>query len=119
MLRAMTVVGRVLLLAAAGLLCLGSSKSTPRAGQSRSLQKRKDAQLRHPALQVVNRSAEVVKLAFVGPVRRLVIAPPQEQARTLLAAGVYKLEVRRGGRLLRREKVRLHRGHRYRLEIAP
>jgi hypothetical protein len=119
MLRAMTVLGRMLLLAAAGFLCVGSAKSGPGARQSRGLQKKKDAQLRHPALQVVNRSAEVVKLAFHGPVRRVVIAPPQEQARTLLAAGEYKLEVRRGGRLLRREKVRLQKGHRYRLEIAP
>jgi len=108
-----------MLLIAAGLVCVGSAKGTARSHQSRTLHKRKDAQLRHPALHVVNRSAEVVRLAFRGPVQRLVTAPPQEHARTLLAAGVYKLEVRKGGRLLRREKVRLRKGHRYRMEIAP
>lgn len=119
----MTVLGRVLLLVAAGLLCVGSAKGSSRgaaqAQQNKTLQQQKDAQLRHPALQVVNRSAEVVRLAFSGPVSRLVVAPPQEHARTLLAAGLYKLEVRQGGRVLRREKVRLRKGHRYRLEIAP
>lgn len=119
MLRSMVYLGRALLLVAAGLLCVGSAKQTARSQQSRTLQQKKDAQLRHPALHVVNRSAEVVRLAFRGPVQRLVIAPPQEHARTLLAAGVYKLEVRRGSRLLYREKVRLRKGHRYRMEIAP
>lgn len=108
-----------MLLCAATLLCVGSSKKAAPTGAGRTLQSRKDSQLRHPALHVVNHSAEVVQLALSGPVRRLLVAPPQEQARTLLAAGLYKLEVRRGGRVLRREKVRLHPGHRYRLEIAP
>jgi hypothetical protein len=115
----MVSVGRVLLLVVAGLLCVGSAKRSPLARQSRTLREKKDGQLRHPAVHVVNRSSEVVRLAFRGPVRRLVTAPPQEHTRTLLAAGVYKLEVRRGGRLLRREKVLLRKGHRYRLEIAP
>lgn len=119
MLRAMVHLGRGLLLVVAGLLCVGSAKQTPQARQNRILQTQKDAQLRHPALLVVNRSTEVVRLTFHGPVRRLVIAPPLELARTLLAAGVYKLEVRRGGRLLRRQKILLREGHRYRLEIAP
>ncbi len=119
MLRPMVTPGRLLLLAAAGLLCVGSAKKSSGARQSRTFQTKKDAQLRHPALHVVNRSAEVVRLSFRGPVRRFLIAPPQEHARTLLAAGWYKLEVRRGGRLWRREKVLLRKGHRYRLEIAP
>ncbi len=119
MLRSMVNSGRALLFVAAGLLCVGSAKKTPQARQSRTLQTSKDVGLHHPALHVVNRSAEEVRLSFRGPVQRTVIAPPQEHARTLLAAGVYKLEVRRGGRLWRREKVLLRKGHRYRLEIAP
>jgi hypothetical protein len=111
--------GRALLLVVAGLLCVGSSGKTRQARPSRTLQTKKDPQLHHPALHVVNRSGQEVRLSFLGPVQRFVIAPPQEHARTLLAAGVYKLEVRRGGKLWRREKVRLRKGHRYRLEIAP
>lgn len=119
MLRPMRSTARVMLLCAATLLCVGSAKRAVPAGAGRALQSREDKQLRHPALHVVNQSAEVVQLALRGPVQRLLVAPPQEHARTLLAAGLYKLEVRRGGRLLRRQKVRLLTGHRYRLEIAP
>lgn len=115
----MVNLGRVLLLVVAALLCVGSAKRTAAARQSQTLQQKKDGQLRHPALHVVNRSGQVVRLALRGPVLRLVVAPPQEHARTLLAAGQYKLEVRRGEQVLRREKVLLKKGHRYRLEIAP
>ncbi|MFH2006157.1 MAG: hypothetical protein ABI333_06190 [bacterium] len=109
----------LLLLLAGVFLSVGSAKRSARAPESRVLKRAKDPQLRHPALQVVNRSPEVLRLALRGPVKRLVIAPPHENARTLIAAGVYKLELRLGGKVVRRERVLLRKGHRYLLEIAP
>ncbi len=117
--RTMVNLARVLLLVVATLLSVGSSKQKGATRQSRTLQHKEDAQLRHPALLVVNRSSEVVRLALRGPVQRLLIAPPQEHTRTLLAAGRYKLVVQRGEQILRREKVLLQKGHRYRMEIGP
>ena len=83
------------------------------------MQSHPDRQLRHPALKVVNRSPEPLLLAMRGPVDRRLVAPPLENTRTLLAAGVYKVEVRQGGRVVRKGRVLLKKGHRYLLEIGP
>ncbi len=115
----METLGRAAVLLAAFTLCTASARRGSPARQGRGLVQRKDRQLHHPALQVVNSTDEVVNVSLRGPVRRRILAPPREQARTLLAAGSYLLEVRRGRRLVRREKIRLRKGHRYRLEIAP
>ena len=115
--RARTVFFSILAFATGALLCLGSAKGRP--ATSALMQSHPDRQLRHPALKVVNRSPEPLLLAMRGPVDRRLVAPPLENTRTLLAAGVYKVEVRQGGRVVRKGRVLLKKGHRYLLEIGP
>jgi hypothetical protein len=110
---------RVLLLMTAGMLCLASGRSRPASAGQRLLKPSRDKQLNHPALRVINRYPEVLQLALKGPIKRMVVAPPHENTRTLVAAGTYRFELRLGGRVVHRGRFRLLKGHRYRLEMAP
>ena len=83
------------------------------------LRPEKDATLNHPALAVSNRSDLVLRLRLEGKVRREVVVPPGEITRTLLAAGAYRFELRRGDRLLGRGVLEVKRGVRYTLEPEP
>ena len=107
------------LLLAAALLALGSSAGKSGGHGAKGLRPQRDQQLVHPALRVVNRSDQAMVVRLRGSTKRDVIAPPGENIRTLIAAGVYRYEVRVGRRILRRGAVRLRKGYRYHLELAP
>lgn len=111
---------RIALLLAALFLAGASSKGGGGAAVGAGpLRPERDPALNHPALRVLNRGEELLKIRLQGPVRRDVLAPPGEVTRTLLAAGVYRYEVWRGDRVLSRGVLRLERGHRYHLEVSP
>lgn len=110
---------QVLLLSAALLLALGSSSARRGAHGSRAMRPQRDRQLNHPALRVVNRSSAVALVRLRGSSKRDLVAPPRENVRTLIAAGVYRYEVRVGGKVVRRGALRLRKGYRYHLELAP
>lgn len=109
----------------AALLFAGASSKGGGAGAGAGaagagpLRSERDRSLNHPALRVVNRGEAVLGVRLEGPVRRDLLAPPGEVARTLLPAGEYRYEVRRAGRALARGRLLLRRGHRYHLEPAP
>ena len=76
----------------------------------------KDASLNHPALAVYNRTEDLLLLRLEGQGRWELVVPPGEVSRTLLAAGGYRYELRRGGRVVAKGVLTLKRGHRYHLE---
>ncbi len=110
---------QVIWLVATALLVMASSSSRSVRHGSQALRPERDRELNHPALRVENRSRAVALIRFRGSSRRDLIAPPQENVRTLIAAGTYRFEVRLNGKVVRRGAVRLRKGYRYHLRLSP
>ena len=109
------------LLSAALWLAAASASGQPQGGGAGagSLRAERARALNHPALRLANRSGAVLRLRLRGASRRDLLVPPHEVVRTLIAAGPYRYEVRLGRKGIRRDKIRLRKGHRYHLELSP